>query len=161
MTINSENAYLSERYTNMINTKFSTTVVVAATLFGTVSCGTVKTPEMQKYEARQKILEQNLKLNKLKMEYEKERTANNKLREEARSLSKTAENKSDNFTVSNNPQKVADKATDTSKYLNRAAKANRELVKSDRKLERIQKKIDREKAKAEGMVRQIEYVKPE
>ena len=63
--------------------------------------------------------------------------------------------------MSNNPQKVADKATDTSKYLNRAAKANRELVKSDRKLERIQKKIDREKTKAEGMVRQIDYVKPE
>jgi len=145
----------------MINTKFSTAVVVTATIFGTVSCGTVKTPEMQKYEARQEILEQNLKLNKLKIEYEKERTANNKLREEARSLSETAENKSDNFAVSNNPQKVADKATDTSKYLNRAAKANRELVKSDRKLERIQKKIDREKTKAEGMVRQIEYVKPE
>lgn len=160
MTIHSENAYLSERYTNMINAKLSA-AVVAATLFGTVSCGTAKTPEMQKYEARQEILEQNLKLNKLKMEYEEERTANNKLREEARSLSKTAENKSDNFAVSNNPQKVADKATDTSKHLNRAAKANRELVKSDRKLERIQKKIDREKAKAEGMVRQIEYVKPE
>ncbi|RCU42469.1 SlyB protein [Chryseobacterium lacus] len=144
----------------MINTKFST-AVVAATLFGTVSCGTVKTPEMQKYEARQEILEQNLKLNKLKMEYEEERTANNKLREEARSLSKTAENKSDNFTVSNNPQKVADKAKDTNKLLNRAEKANRELVKSDRKLERIQKKIDREKTKAEGMFRQIEYVKPE
>src|SRR5690606_2361358 len=145
----------------MINTKFLTAVVVAAMIFGTVSCGTVKTPEMQKYEARQEILEQSLKLNKLKMEYEEERTANNKLREEARSLTKTAENKSDNFAVSNNPQKVADKATDTSKYLNRAAKANRELVKSDRKMERIQKKIDREKTKAEGMVRQVEYVKPE
>lgn len=145
----------------MMNTKFSTAVVVAASFFGTVSCGTVKTPEMQKHEARQGFLEQNLKLNKLKMEYEEERTANNKLREEARSLRETAEAKINDFAVKKNAEKVADNAADKRKHLNLSEKANRELVKSDRKLERIQKKIDREKTKSEGMVRQIEYVNPE
>ena len=148
-------------FIKIMKVKYIPSAIAAALLFSYVSCGSSSTPEMQKYKARQEILNQNLKLNLLKMNYEEERIVNSKLREEARSLSEIAEDKSNRFGVKKNAEKVADHAAETQKHLNRAEKAIRELVKSDRKLEKIQRQIDREQAKADGMIRQIEYVKPE
>lgn len=130
--------------------------VIGASLFF-AACGTTKSPELMKYEARQKVLDLNSDVNKLKIKLEEERAENNKIKDEVESLNKRA-NKSTSRFNSSDPSSTANDAKTTAKLLNDVEKANKKLERSNKRMDNIQKDIEKSQAKINVLNKQIEFV---
>ncbi|RZL33417.1 MAG: SlyB protein [Pedobacter sp.] len=121
------------------------------------ACATTKSPELQKYEAKQKELDLNTDLNKLKIELEKERMANQKLSKSVAELNAKADKNTNRFN-SSDPSSTASDAKATARLLRDVEKANRNLKKSNRKIESIQKNIKKTDEKISKLTMQINAV---
>lgn len=130
--------------------------LICAGLFVT-ACSTTKSPELQKLEARQEVLELSTKRNQLRIDLEKETVINKQLSENVKSLNTDANKKTDKFSASN-PNSTAKQASETAKLLRNVEKANRKLESSDKKIKNIQKDIDKVQEKINKLSKQIEFV---
>lgn len=126
-----------------------------ASLLG--ACSTAKSPDLQKYEARQEVLALNTKRNNLKIELERERIANEKLQKDVADLNKKADKNTSKFAASD-PSSTASEAKLTASLLNDVEKANRKLQKSDKKIKNLNKDIKNLDEKIGKLNKKIEFV---
>lgn len=124
------------------------------------SC-TTKSPELIRLEARQEVLELNNDLNKLKIDFEKERRNQESLKIIADNYADKAQNRTSGFSSDEDPEKIAKNASDAAKALRSAEKASNTLSKSNQKLAKIQSKIDRLIVEISQLEKKIEFVVPE
>ncbi|MGE6218272.1 SlyB protein [Nubsella zeaxanthinifaciens] len=134
-------------------------IILAGLFFASVlgACSATKSTELQKYEARQQVLELNTDRNELKIELEKERITNEKLKKDVANLNAKADRNTSNFSASD-PSSTASDAKSTARLLNDVEKANKRLQKSDKKIESLQKDIEKLDDKIGKLNKQIEFV---
>ncbi|WP_172919715.1 SlyB protein [Capnocytophaga canis] len=122
------------------------------------ACGSTKSPELKRLEAKEEILSLNTKLNNLKIELEKERIATAGFRDEVAKINANADEKTSSFSNSDDASDAAQKARRARTALKKAQKANRNLAKSERKMQKIQRNISKVETKLEKLNKSIEFV---
>lgn len=127
--------------------------------FTIISCES-KSPELQKLEARQEVLKQNQKLNKLKIDLEKQKIAREPLQKEADKYNDKAAGKGSDFKPGKTAADGVKNAIDAQKVLRDAEKANKKLRDSNSKIRKIQSEIDKVKSKIDQLEKKIEFVIP-
>ena len=106
---------------------------------------------------RQKVLKITTKLNKLQLDYEKEKANNVELSKKAADINVEANIATTEFSTTNASSTVKDAKT-TIKRLKEAKSINKKLAKSQKKLNRFEKKIAKIKARLDDLDKKIKFV---
>lgn len=121
------------------------------------SCSSTKSPDLQKFEARQKALEWNSKKNDLLIELEKKKLDYQKIKDGVSDLNNKANKRTTQFN-SSDPTRTAEDAKEVAKLLRDVEKANVKLAKSEREIGAIQRKIVSTQEKVDKLSKQVEFV---
>ena len=106
---------------------------------------------------RQKVLKITTKLNKLQLDYEKEKANNIELSKKAADINVEANIATTEFNTTNASSTVKDAKT-TIKRLKEAKSINKKLAKSQKKLNCFEKKIAKMKARLDDLDKKIKFV---
>ena len=105
------------------------------------SCGTSKSPEMKRLEAKKEYLELKTKLNALEIQLVNEENENEALQSEAMKANDNANSRTDKFNDANSASIAAKKAREAERSLRRARKSNRRLANSNKRIYKLRKEI--------------------
>lgn len=106
---------------------------------------------------QQKVLDLTSKLNKLQLDYEKEKANYNDITQAAAESNANANIATTDFNSSDAKTTVKD-AKDTIKALKEAKKANKKLKKAQRKLSKLEKRIAKLQNRIDNLNKGIEFV---
>lgn len=129
-----------------------------ATILLCFSCGSSKSPELQRLEAREKILKLNTELTALKIDLEKEQLNRQQLLTEAESRNSTALDRTDNFSSASDASASAKQARKARRALKKAQKANKQLASANKRIEKIERQIQRKQKSIDKFNKKIEFI---
>ena len=127
-------------------------MILAAVTGFAQDANTVKTLKEQ-----QKVLDLTSKLNKLQLDYEKEKATYNDITQAAAEANANADIATTGFNTTDAKNTVKD-AKDTIKALKEAKKANKKLKKVQQKLSKMEKKIANLQNRLDNLNKGIEFV---
>ncbi|WGU67782.1 SlyB protein [Capnocytophaga canimorsus] len=87
------------------------------------ACGSTKSPELKRLEAKEEILSLNTKLNNLKIELEKERIATAGFRDEVAKINANADERTSSFSNSDDASDASTKSTKSTKSFEKGTKS--------------------------------------
>ena len=105
------------------------------------SCGTSKSPEIKRLEAKKEYLGLKTKLNALEIQLVNEENENKALELEAMKANDKANSRTDEFNDANSASITAKKARKAEKSLRAARKSNRRLANSNKRISKLRKEI--------------------
>ena len=121
-----------------------------------VSCGT-QNAKVSELEAQKELLELNTKLTKLKIDYEKEKSTTDDLRNKAAAVNAQADTVTTDFS-SSDAKATVKAAKQTMKVLKDTEKINKDLASSEKKLHKLEKEIAKVQGRLDQLNQQIEFV---
>ena len=123
-----------------------------------VSCASSFSSEkIDTLKEHRKVLKMTTELNKLKLDYEKEKANNVELSKKAADINVEANIATTEFSTTNASSTVKDAKT-TIKRLKEAKSINKKLAKSQKKLNCFEKKIAKMKARLDDLDKKIKFV---
>ena len=123
-----------------------------------VSCASsFNSEKIDTLKEHRKVLKMTTELNKLQLDYEKEKANNVELSKKAADINVEANVATTEFNTTNPSSTVKDAKT-TIKRLKEAKSINKKLAKSQKKLNRFEKKIAKIKARLDDLDKKIKFV---
>ncbi len=123
-----------------------------------VSCASsFNSEKIDTLKEQQKVLKMTTELNKLQLDYEKEKANNAELSKKAADINVEANIATTEFSTTNASSTVKDAKT-TIKRLKEAKSINKKLAKSQKKLNCFEKKIAKMKARLDDLDKKIKFV---
>ena len=123
-----------------------------------VSCASsFNNEKIDTLKEHRKVLKMTTELNKLKLDYEKEKANNVELSKKAADINVEANIATTEFSTTNASSTVKDAKT-TIKRLKEAKSINKKLAKSQKKLNCFEKKIAKMKARLDDLDKKIKFV---
>lgn len=123
-----------------------------------VSCASsFNSEKIDTLKEHRKVLKMTTELNKLKLDYEKEKANNVELSKKAADINVEANIATTEFNTTNASSTVKDSKT-TIKRLKEAKSINKKLAKSQKKLNCFEKKIAKMKARLDDLDKKIKFV---
>ena len=113
--------------------------------------------KIDKLKEQQKVLKLTTELNKLQLDYEKEKANNIELSKKAADINADANIATTDFNTSNASNTVKD-AKSTIKKLKETKAANKKLAKSQKNLSKMEKKMAKIQAKIDDSNKKIKFV---
>ena len=123
----------------------------AITVFGQ------NTANVKNLKQQQEVLDLTSKLNKLQLEYEKEKANYNLLNDKTATVNATANSVTTDFNTSDASSTVKD-AKATVKALKETKKMNKKLAKSQKTLKNLEKKMAKIQARIDALNKKIQFV---
>jgi len=127
------------------------------TLFFVSCASSLNSEKIDTLKEQQKVLKMTTELNKLQLDYEKEKANNAELSKKAADINVEANVATTEFSTTNASNTVKDAKT-TIKRLKEAKSINKKLAKSQKKLNCFEKKIAKIKARLDDLDKKIKFV---
>jgi len=127
------------------------------TLFFVSCASSLNSEKIDTLKEQQKVLKMTTELNKLQLDYEKEKANNAELSKKAADINVEANIATTEFSTTNASSTVKDAKT-TIKRLKEAKSINKKLAKSQKKLNCFEKKIAKIKARLDDLDKKIKFV---
>ena len=127
------------------------------TLFFVSCASSLNSEKIDTLKEQQKVLKMTTELNKLQLDYEKEKANNVELSKKAADINVEANIATTEFSTTNASSTVKDAKT-TIKRLKEAKSINKKLAKSQKTLSKMEKKIAKVKAKIDDCNKRIKFV---
>lgn len=127
------------------------------TLFFVSCASSLNSEKIDTLKEQQKVLKMTTELNKLQLDYEKEKANNVELSKKAADINVEANIATTEFSTTNASSTVKDAKT-TIKRLKEAKSINKKLAKSQKTLTKMEKKIAKVKAKIDDCNKRIKFV---
>ena len=127
------------------------------TLFFVSCASSLNSEKIDTLKEQQKVLKMTTELNKLQLDYEKEKANNVELSKKAADINVEANIATTEFSTTNASNTVKDAKT-TIKRLKEAKSINKKLAKSQKTLSKMEKKITKVKAKIDDCNKRIKFV---
>ena len=127
------------------------------TLFFVSCASSLNSEKIDTLKEQQKVLKMTTELNKLQLDYEKEKANNVELSKKAADINVEANVATTEFSTTNASNTVKDAKT-TIKRLKEAKSINKKLAKSQKTLSKMEKKIAKVKAKIDDCNKRIKFV---
>ena len=127
------------------------------TLFFVSCASSLNSEKIDTLKEQQKVLKMTTELNKLQLDYEKEKANNVELSKKAADINVEANIATTEFSTTNASSTVKDAKT-TIKRLKEAKSINKKLAKSQRTLSKMERKIAKLQAKIDDCNKRIKFV---
>ena len=127
------------------------------TLFFVSCASSLNSEKIDTLKEQQKVLKMTTELNKLQLDYEKEKANNVELSKKAADINVEANIATTEFSTTNASSTVKDAKT-TIKRLKEAKSINKKLAKSQKTLSKMEKKIAKLQAKIDDCNKRIKFV---
>ena len=127
------------------------------TLFFVSCASSLNSEKIDTLKEQQKVLKMTTELNKLQLDYEKEKANNVELSKKAADINVEANVATTEFSTTNASNTVKDAKT-TIKRLKEAKSINKKLAKSQKTLTKMEKKIAKLQAKIDDCNKRIKFV---
>ncbi|WP_449029608.1 hypothetical protein [Prevotella melaninogenica] len=127
------------------------------TLFFVSCASSLNSEKIDTLKEQQKVLKMTTELNKLQLDYEKEKANNVELSKKAADINVEANVATTEFSTTNASNTVKD-AKSTIKRLKEAKSINKKLAKSQRTLSKMERKIAKLQAKIDDCNKRIKFV---
>jgi len=127
------------------------------TLFFVSCASSLNSEKIDTLKEQQKVLKMTTELNKLQLDYEKEKANNVELSKKAADINVEANIATTEFSTTNASSTVKDAKT-TIKRLKEAKSINKKLAKSQKTLTKMEKKIAKLQAKIDDCNKRIKFV---
>lgn len=127
------------------------------TLFFVSCASSLNSEKIDTLKEQQKVLKMTTELNKLQLDYEKEKANNVELSKKAADINVEANVATTEFSTTNASNTVKDAKT-TIKRLKEAKSINKKLAKSQKTLSKMEKKIAKLQAKIDDCNKRIKFV---
>ena len=127
------------------------------TLFFVSCASSLNSEKIDTLKEQQKVLKMTTELNKLQLDYEKEKANNAELSKKAADLTVAANIAPTEFSTTNASSTVKDAKT-TIKRLKEAKSINKKLAKSQKTLSKMERKIAKLQAKIDDCNKRIKFV---
>ena len=127
------------------------------TLFFVSCASSLNSEKIDTLKEQQKVLKMTTELNKLQLDYEKEKANNVELSKKAADINVEANIATTEFSTTNASNTVKD-AKSTIKRLKEAKSINKKLAKSQKTLTKMEKKIAKIQAKIDNSNKRIKFV---
>ena len=127
------------------------------TLFFVSCASSLNSEKIDTLKEQQKVLKMTTELNKLQLDYEKEKANNVELSKKAADINVEANIATTEFSTTNASNTVKDAKT-TIKRLKEAKSINKKLAKSQKTLTKMEKKIAKLQAKIDDCNKRIKFV---
>ena len=128
------------------------------TLFFVSCASSFNSEKIDTLKEQQKVLKMTTELNKLQLDYEKEKANNVELNKKAADINVEANIATTEFSTTNASSTVKESAKTTIKRLKEAKSINKKLAKSQKTLSKMEKKIAKLQAKIDDCNKRIKFV---
>ncbi|EGC20489.1 hypothetical protein HMPREF9141_0968 [Prevotella multiformis DSM 16608] len=155
LLIHDKYVYLQHNFKQTLNMK--RLLLMGIMILSVLTGFSQNTAIVNNLKEQQKVLDLTAKLNKLQLDYEKEKANYNAISEKAASVNADANSATTNFTASD-PSSTVKQAKDTVKKLEETKAVNKKLAKSQKDMTKMEQKMAKLQSKIDKLNKKVQII---